>query len=390
MNLNPEQKQAVDHVNGPCIVTAVPGSGKTRTLTARVVNLIKQGVGPSNILCLTFTNKAANEMKERVATEIGELAASVWISTFHSFFLAVLRRYGKEVGLSPGFSIYGDGDQRELIEKIARMQGHETNRWGITCIMKAANDFREDIIEFETIAAELKPIEADIVKEYLEALKNFNAVDFSGILWQTYRLLKDEPKAAQVLAGRFKYILVDEWQDTNTIQYETIKLIASHNNIFVVGDPCQCLHSDEEVKVKGNDGHLRQFTAGEMPQTGMIKSYRNGKLVFQKYRTKKSKATGGMKIILQSGRSLSVSSNHRIYCTSIERGDNNFLVYLMYRPDLGFRIGTTHNDKTQYGHRMRQEGATKLWVLEVSKDKESALLAEQRISLEFKVPTVDW
>jgi DNA helicase-2/ATP-dependent DNA helicase PcrA len=274
MNLNPEQQQAVDHFGGPCIVTAVPGSGKTRTLTSRVVNLIKKGVGPSNILCLTFTNKAANEMRERVATEIGDLASSVWISTFHSFFLAILRRYCKEVGLSSGFSVYGDRDQRELIEKIARMQGHETNRWGITCIMKAANDFREDIIEFETIVAELKPIEADIVKEYLETLKNFNAVDFSGILWQTYRLLKAKPKAAEVLSSRFKYILVDEWQDTNTIQYETIKLLAdNHKNLFVVGDPQQSIFAWRGAKPE-NIGHVRRDFEGVQEIT-LPRNYRS-------------------------------------------------------------------------------------------------------------------
>lgn len=242
MNLNPEQQQAVDHVDGPCIVTAVPGSGKTRTLTARVVSLIKHGASPSNILCLTFTNKAANEMRERVAAEVGGLADSIWISTFHSFFLAVLRKYGGEIGLSPGFSVYGDGDQRELIEKLARMHEYETNRWGISSIMKAANDFREDIVSFETVTRELRPVEAEIIKEYLETVKKFNAVDFSGILAETYRLFQKKPKAAEVLAKRFQYILVDEWQDTNTIQYETLKLIAQHhNNLFVVGDPQQSI-----------------------------------------------------------------------------------------------------------------------------------------------------
>jgi DNA helicase-2/ATP-dependent DNA helicase PcrA len=258
MNLNPEQKQAVDHLAGPCIVTAVPGSGKTRTLTARVVNLIKQRIAPNNILCLTFTNKAANEMRERVALEVGELASSIWISTFHSFFLAILRRFGEHVGLAPGFSVYSDTDQRELIEKIARMQGYETNRWGITCIMKAANDFREDVISFESVAAELRPVEADIVREYLTTLKNFNAVDFSGILDQTYRLLKSKNEVAERLAKRFQYILVDEWQDTNTIQYETIKMIAdNHKNLFVVGDPQQSIFAWRGAKPE-NIHHVRR------------------------------------------------------------------------------------------------------------------------------------
>ena len=259
MNLNPEQQEAVEHFDGPCIVTAVPGSGKTATLTARVVRLIHRGVDPKNILCLTFTNKAANEMRERVATQIGQLSSAIWIGTFHGLFLAVLRKYGHFVGLTAGFSVYDDKAQETLLEKIARMQEYRTDYRAIKFLAKSANDFRENIEDFEEIARSLTPTEASIVKEYIETLDEFNAVDFSGILYKTYLLLKQNPKVGELLANKFKYVLGDEWQDTNTIQYEISKILANHGNLFVVADRNQSIFSWRGAKPSNLDAMNRDF-----------------------------------------------------------------------------------------------------------------------------------
>jgi DNA helicase-2/ATP-dependent DNA helicase PcrA len=249
MNLNPEQQQAVGHFLGPCIVTAVPGSGKTMTLTARVVNLLtKHHVHPSQILCLTFTNKAANEMRERVAQKAGVLADGVWISTFHALCLAVLRKYGSHVNLEPGFTVYSEKDQKELLTKIARMQEVELSPYQISELARAVNDLREDIEDFASATRSFPAASKDIMKEYLQSLDDFNAVDFSGILFKVWQLFKKKPVAAKRLHDKFKFVMIDEMQDTNTIQYEVVRAIADPDrtrkgNFFAVGDFNQSIFS---------------------------------------------------------------------------------------------------------------------------------------------------
>lgn len=238
MSLNPEQQLAVDHVHGPCVVTACPGSGKTTVLTTRVISLIqKQNVDPKNILCLTFTNKAANEMKERISAALGkETAGRIWVSTFHFLCLSLLRKYGDQIGLDRSFSIYDDKDQKELLKKIARMQEVETNDKIIGYIAKCVNDARENL---EEIA--LEDDFASIAKEYLELINEFNAIDFSGMLFKTYELIKSSEKVIKFLQERFRFVLVDEGQDTNRIQYEVVKKISGHGNLFMVGDKQQAI-----------------------------------------------------------------------------------------------------------------------------------------------------
>lgn len=247
MNLNEQQKTAVSHYLGTCIVTAVPGSGKTRVLTSRVVSLIKdKGVDPRNILCLTFTNKASNEMKERILSDLAQDnvdIGSIWISTFHKLCLAILRKHGSLINLPSNFSIYSSKEQEELMGKIARMKGYEnSSKYAVMHLIKAVNDFREDIIDFEQHIKELNPTEVDIVKAYQDALDDLNAIDFSGMLYKSWLLLKSNPVVVDSLSKRFKFVLVDEMQDTNHVQYDIIKMIAGHGNLFVVGDVQQSIY----------------------------------------------------------------------------------------------------------------------------------------------------
>lgn len=272
MNLNPEQKLAASHFNGPCIVTSVPGSGKTSTLTARVINLINNKVNPRNILCLTFTNKAANEMKERVTHHIGEQASQVWISTFHSFFLAILRKHGNLIGLPPNFSLYDEKDQLALLEKVARMRECEINSAGISFLAKVANDCRENLEDLSD-NADLSDEHKEIIKEYFSCLKEFNAVDFSGILHYTYAILKNNEPVRKALADRFQFILGDEWQDTNTIQYEVIKMIASHQNLFVVADPQQSIFEFRGAKPENLNKMKRDFI--NTKEITLLRNYRS-------------------------------------------------------------------------------------------------------------------
>ncbi len=243
--LNPEQKSAVLHVDGPCVVTAVPGSGKTHALVARIIHLINaHQVNPQHILGLTFTNKAANEMLDRVKKHLKPNQSKVWISTFHRLCLSILRKYGYLIDLDANFSIYSEKDQIELIRKIARMHEIEDcKKYVLSYMAKAINDFREDVHEIDDHIGELSSVEVDVVKEYLTTLDEFNAVDFSGMLYKTWLLMKEHPKVASVLGNKFKYVLVDEAQDTNTVQYEIVKAIAHHSNLFLVGDYQQSIFS---------------------------------------------------------------------------------------------------------------------------------------------------
>ncbi len=244
MNLNKEQQEAVAHFSGPCIVTACPGSGKTSVLTVRVIALIKEKqIAPHSILCLTFTNKAANEMKERVV-RLEASASAVWVSTFHKFCLAILRKYGHLINLSPDFTIYASKEQEELMAKVARMHECEASKDDIRRFVKCINDFREDIVDFEHHIKELSPLEVGITQEYLTVLDDLNVVDFSGILYKAWLLMTKNEFISVELSERFKYILVDEMQDTNRIQYDIVKKIATHHsNLFVVGDQNQAIYS---------------------------------------------------------------------------------------------------------------------------------------------------
>lgn len=246
MQLNKEQKQAVEHLNGPCIVTAVPGSGKTRALTSRIVRLVERGIDPNNILAVTFTNKAADEMKSRVAKLIGQQSSKIWISTFHGLCLAIIRKYGVLIDIPPNFTIYNDSDQKELLTKIARMHEYEDcGKNEVARMQRMVNDFRENLDDVEPVLREVKPIEVAVIKEYLGLLREFNAVDFSDILYQAWRLVTKHKAVADKLFNKFKYVLEDEGQDANRIQYEILKAIAPppKGNLFIVADLNQSIFS---------------------------------------------------------------------------------------------------------------------------------------------------
>jgi len=241
-NLNPEQLEAVNHFTGPCVVVAVPGSGKTMTLTARIVHLVRnKGIDPRNLLCLTFTNKAAGEMRDRSSKVLGQQSSEIWFSTFHALCLAILRKHGKYVGLTDSFSVYAERDQRDLVEKIARMHELDASPGEVGEIARAINDFREEIDDFEHAVQEFGPTQKAIMREYLQTLDEFNAVDFSGILYKVWELFRVKPAAAEQLHEKFKFLMIDETQDTNTIQYEIVRRIADpkltrKGNLFAVGD----------------------------------------------------------------------------------------------------------------------------------------------------------
>lgn len=248
MTLNDKQLEAVNHKEGPCLVLAGAGSGKTRVLTQRIVKLIDNGISPYNILAITFTNKAAHEMRSRIEVELGSIADSIFIGTFHSFGLKILRENYADIGYSSNITIIDTEDQKSLIKRILKENGYDVQNYDIKYIINKISSSKNDGVppsEYSKLyLREDDKVIGFVYEKYLEALKNNNSVDFDDLLLKPVELLKKNKSVLEKYQERFKYILVDEYQDTNSIQYELCKLLSlKYNNIFVVGDASQSIYS---------------------------------------------------------------------------------------------------------------------------------------------------
>ena len=248
-NMNEMQKQAILHTEGPLLILAGAGSGKTRVLTHRTAYLIDEmRVNPYHILAITFTNKAAGEMRERIDDIVGFGSESIWVSTFHSTCVRILRRYIDRLGYDTNFTIYDADDQKSLMKDICKRLEIDTKQFKekmFLSVISSAKDELIDPIEFENRAAGdfTKRKQAMVYKEYQQALKANNALDFDDLILKTVELFKLDKEVLSSYQERFKYIMVDEYQDTNTAQFELIRLLASkYKNLCVVGDDDQSIY----------------------------------------------------------------------------------------------------------------------------------------------------
>ncbi len=248
MTLNDRQLEAVNHGEGPCLVLAGAGSGKTRVLTQRIIRLIDDGISPYNILAITFTNKAAREMRSRIENEMGTVADSIFIGTFHSFGLRILRENYKSIGYTSNITILDTDDVKALIKRILKENDYDIQSYDIKQIMSRISSAKNDGItpdEFSRLfLKENDKVIHFVYEKYLKILKENNSVDFDDLLLKPVELFKKNKDILEKYQERFKYILVDEYQDTNSIQYELCKLLSKkYNNIFVVGDASQSIYS---------------------------------------------------------------------------------------------------------------------------------------------------
>ncbi len=246
--LNPQQRQAVERVDGPVLVLAGPGSGKTRVLTYRIAYLLQEiRLAPHNILAVTFTNKAAREMRDRLARLVGEeKMRDLTIGTFHAICARFLRRDGETVGLAPGFVIFDDDDQAKLIQEIVREQNINDKVYRPGQVLGAISKAKNELVGPEQYVPATYWHEAigRIYKRYQEKLLDNNAVDFDDLLIYTVQLLRDHPAVLQKYQRRYAYLHVDEFQDTNMAQYLIVKLLAGkYRNIFCVGDEDQSIYA---------------------------------------------------------------------------------------------------------------------------------------------------
>ena len=247
--LNDEQKKGVFTTEGPVLILAGAGSGKTRVLTHRVAYLIEEKeVNPYHIMAITFTNKAAGEMRERVDDMVGYGSESVWVATFHSTCVRILRRYIDRLGYDTNFTIYDADDQKTLIKDICKRLQIDTKTHkekSFLAAISSAKDELIDPIEFENRAAGnyIKRIQAQVYAEYQRELRQNNALDFDDLIFKTVELFKLDKEVLNNYQERFRYIMVDEYQDTNTAQFELIRILASkYKNLCVVGDDDQSIY----------------------------------------------------------------------------------------------------------------------------------------------------
>jgi DNA helicase-2/ATP-dependent DNA helicase PcrA len=255
--LNNVQRQAVENTDGPVLVVAGPGSGKTRVLTYRIAHLIEKGVAPWEILSLTFTNKAAREMQERIEKVVGDKARNLWSGTFHSIFARILRVEADKIGYSPNFTIYDTEDTKSVLNAILKEMNLDKNVYNINTIRSRISSAKSSLITPRLYAEneELKmqdrqakmPYISDIYFKYSERCKRAGAMDFDDLLYRLYELWQRHPEVLEKYRKRFRYLLVDEFQDTNTLQYGIIRKLVhyegSPRNICVVGDDAQSIYA---------------------------------------------------------------------------------------------------------------------------------------------------
>ncbi len=269
--LNDKQREAVYHTEGPLLILAGAGSGKTRVLTHRIAYLIgEKGVNPWNILAITFTNKAAGEMRERVDSLVGFGAESIWVSTFHSACVRILRRYIDRLGYDNNFTIYDTDDQKTVMKDVCRLAGIDTKVYKERSLLGAISSAKNELVtpqEYELNATGDfgKQKIAAAYKEYEKQLRANNALDFDDLLLKTVQLFQTQPDVLEHYQERFRYIMVDEYQDTNTVQFKFVSLLAGkYKNLCVVGDDDQSIYKFRGANIKNILNFEQEFSEAQV------------------------------------------------------------------------------------------------------------------------------
>ncbi len=395
-SLNPVQREAVQHSEGPLLILSGAGSGKTRVITHRIAHLIQHHrVSPFNILAVTFTNKAAEEMRTRLENLIGQ--SQLWVATFHSTCARILRRDIHHLGYDRSFTIYDTTDQQTLIKAIIKTLQLPLNKPGPVLgeISRAKSDFvspeeyaNKAVGFFEESAAQIYPMYQDFLREN-------NALDFDDLIKLTVELFDANPNVLEYYQNKFRYVLVDEYQDTNRGQYLLVNALAQkHQNICVVGDDDQCLPAGTLVQTPNGTTPIEDLrwedsvvaAAGQgktltAEVIGIHRKWYDGKLV---------------KIATQNGSILRATPNHVLF-SRLSNAPDLHHVYLMFRRARGYRIGSSKGTRsdgfkdyplpTEVHQRCVQEKADKVWILKTCQTRSEAQMWEQYYAFEYGIPT---
>lgn len=283
--LNDSQQKAVEHISGPLLILAGPGSGKTRVIVHRIAYLIKTcGISPYRIIAVTFTNKAANEMKERLNTLVSGWADELTVGTFHAICARILRIDGKKINIKPDFVIYGRDDQITLIKRTIQEVGYDPSQYSANSITASIGMVKSQMLSpeeyTEQASSYFEEVVSKVYKRYEELLGQSNALDFDDLLLKTVHLLDKHSDIKKKYQNRYQHIMVDEFQDTNLVQYALVKLLTGkHKNICVVGDPDQSIYSWRSADLRNILNFEEDYKEAEVIQLGQ--SYRSTKKILK-------------------------------------------------------------------------------------------------------------
>ncbi len=398
--LNPVQREAASAPDGPLLIVAGAGSGKTRVLTHRVAYLIaERGVSPFGLLAITFTNKAAGEMKERVAALVGPVARRMWVSTFHSACARILRREAPKLGYRSSFSIYDQSDSVRLVDYVRRDLDLDPKRFPARRLHAAISAMKNDVVSVEQAAnsAMTQPERriADVYREYQRRLLEASAADFDDLLLLAVRLFREHADALVHWRGRFRHVLVDEFQDTNAAQWELVRqLTEEHRNVTVVGDHDQCLAAGTWVRMAdGSQRRIETIRAGDQ----VLSCYGSGDFRPARVsRVHRSRASDGVAITLASGRRVLSTLDHVHFAGFlVGRTPQQHMTYVMWKASVGFRVGTSRTYtvgqvKPAFGpaQRCRGEHADAVWVVSVHHTEAGARWHEAVLAARYGLPTL--
>jgi ATP-dependent DNA helicase UvrD/PcrA len=399
-DLNPVQQEAVLSTEGPLLVIAGAGSGKTRVLTYRVAHLISAcGVKPNEILAITFTNKAAEEMRTRLEALLGNVARAIWILTFHAACGRILRREAPRLGYRSSFTIYDQADQVRLVKQCLEELERDPKRFVPRGIHAQISNAKNQLIGPDEYMARVSSFYDQTVAEvyalYQKRLFTSNAVDFDDMLMLTVQVLERFPEALERWQKAFRYVMVDEYQDTNHAQYRFLQLLAGkHRNLMVVGDPDQCLAAGTGITMAdGTTKSIEDVQVGDQVRS-CYGSGRFGPARVQ--RTHTSEHWKGIVITTDSGRQI-VSTPEHVHFAGFKAGRTPQLqmTYLMYKAGSGFRIGTSRTytsgqPRSVAGPQVRLNGehADAAWVVAVHETEAEARASEATLSLRYQLPTL--
>ncbi len=396
--LNPNQRDAVIHPGGPLLVVAGAGSGKTKVLTSRIAWLIAEaGISPFEILAITFTNKAADEMRHRVGALVGPVAEKMWVSTFHSACMRILRRDAHRLGYGASFTIYDQSDAVRLVQYVLRDLNVDPKKFAPRAVHATISAAKNDLVDADTFRARAANIYerkiGEIYTEYQRRLLAASAMDFDDLLVQTVRLLQTEPEVLDHYRKRFKHLLVDEYQDTNRAQNELVLLLgATHRNVTVVGDSDQCLLPGTRVSTERGEVPISLVAPDDIVRTSFGRSTTSAARVVV---AKPSQYCGPLVTITAGSRELSGTPHHLLPVNTALPPEKH-IVYLMRRGDRGWRIGRTSavrssstGERTN-GLKVRigQEHADGAWIVRTCDSMPEAAFWEAWFAAEFGLPTM--
>ena len=395
-SLNPDQLDAVVHSGGPLLVVAGAGSGKTRVLTHRIAHLIHEGVPPSSILAITFTNKAADEMKHRVAALVGPMVKAMWVCTFHSACVRILRANAEALGYPRTFSIYDQADAQRLAGYVIRDLGLDAKRFPPRAVHGQISIWKNELVTpTEALAKADNPFtrkHAEVYVDYQARLQKAGAMDFDDLLMKTVQLFREHPDVLAHYQQRFRHVLVDEYQDTNIAQNEiALSLAAQHQQVTIVGDGDQCLPPGTMVTTPSGLVAIEHLAVGdEVVGTGGAACVEPGIV-----RHVQAGNYKGPVVTVTAGDVVLTGTPHHVVPAVFAAPAGKHLVYLMHRADRGYRIGRTKSVRSNsrgyldHGFKVRavQEHADALWVLRVCDSLAEAAFWEARYAADYGLPT---